>query len=164
MIASSRPGTPPSNLQGIWSPHVQPPWGCNYTININTQMNYWPAEVANLSECHQPLFDFMDELAINGAQTAKINYGIQSGWLAHHNSDIWAKSSPAGGEDWDNPKDTHRHISHLFSLYPGNQITPEYTPELAKAAKQTLLHRGDLSTVSRWKSRWQSIAYSQLPG
>ncbi|MHB1455250.1 MAG: glycosyl hydrolase family 95 catalytic domain-containing protein, partial [Saccharofermentanales bacterium] len=75
-IASSRPGTPPSNLQGIWNQHVQPPWGCNYTVNINTEMNYWPAEAANLSECHQPLFDFMEELAINGAQTAKINYGI----------------------------------------------------------------------------------------
>ncbi len=75
--------------------------GMQLYININTQMNYWPAEMTNLSECHQPLFDFMDELAINGAQTAKVNYGIQSGWLAHHNSDIWAKTSPTGGEDWD---------------------------------------------------------------
>lgn len=299
MISSSRPGTPPSNLQGIWNRHVQPPWGSNYTININTQMNYWPAEVTNLSECHEPLFNFMEELAINGAVTAKTNYGIQSGWLAHHNSDIWAKTSPTGGEDWDprgaprwsawpmggawfcqhlwehyqytgdrvflekkawplmkgaaefllswlvedkngflvtnpatspenvfkmngktyeismastmdmsitrelfsnclqaarelnadkefaarieqaiprlypfhigqygqlqewfndvdDPKDTHRHISHLFSLYPGNQITPDYTPELAKAAKQTLLHRGDESTgwSMAWKVNW----------
>lgn len=299
MISSSRPGTPPSNLQGIWNQHVQPPWGSNFTVNINTQMNYWPAEITNLSECHEPLFGFMEELAINGAQTAKINYGIQSGWLAHHNSDIWAKTSPTGGEDWDprgaprwsawpmggawfcqhlwehyfytgdrvflekkawplmkssaefalawlvedkngllvtnpatspentfkidgktyeismastmdlsiirelfsnclqasrelntdqefagriaqalpklypfhigqygqlqewfndvdDPKDTHRHISHLFSLYPGNQITPEYTPELAKAAKQTLIHRGDVSTgwSMAWKVNW----------
>lgn len=299
MIASSRPGSPPSNLQGIWSPHIQPPWGSNYTININTQMNYWPAENTNLSECHLPLFDFMEELAVNGAVTAKVNYGIQSGWLAHHNSDIWAKTSPAGGEDWDprgaarwscwpmggawfcqhlwehylytgdrkflrekalplmqgaaefmlnwlvedkngylvtnpssspentftldgkpleismattmdmsiirelfanymhasrelgihdgltsriekaiprlypfhigqfgqlqewykdwdNPKDTHRHISHLFSLYPGNQISPEYTPELAKAAKQAMINRGDVSTgwSMAWKINW----------
>ena len=299
MISSSRPGSPPSNLQGIWNQHVQPPWGSNYTININTEMNYWPAEVTNLSECHEPLFDFIGELAVNGAQTAKINYGIQSGWLAHHNSDIWAKSSPTGGEDWDprgtarwsawpmggawmcqhlwehyqytgdrvflekkawplmkgaaefalawlvedkngflvtnpatspentfkidgianeismastmdmsiirelfsnclrasrelnldnefvtsiekalprlypfhigqygqlqewfndvdDPKDTHRHISHLFSLFPGNQITPEFTPELAKASIQTLIHRGDVSTgwSMAWKMNW----------
>lgn len=299
MISASRPGTPPSNLQGIWNRHVQPPWGSNYTVNINTQMNYWPAEVTNLSECHEPLFNFMEELAINGAVTAKTNYGVQSGWVVHHNSDIWAKTSPAGGEDWDprgapkwsawpmggawfcrhlwehyqytgdrvflekkawplmkgaaefllswlvedkngllvtnpatspenvfkvdgktyeismgstmdmsitrelfsnclqaarelntdkefaarieqalprlypfhigqygqiqewfndvdDPKDTHRHISHLFSLYPGNQITPDYTPELAKAAKQTLLHRGDESTgwSMAWKVNW----------
>lgn len=299
MIASSRTGTPPSNLQGIWNQHVQPPWGSNFTININTQMNYWPAEVTNLSECHEPLFDFLEDLSVNGAQTTKVNYGIQSGWTAHHNSDIWAKTSPTGGEDWDprgaprwsawpmgggwfcqhlwehylytgdrvfleqkawplmkgaaefmlnwlvedkngmlvtnpatspenvfkidgktyeismastmdmsiirelftsclqasqelntdkelaerieqaltklypfhigqhgqlqewfndvdDPKDTHRHISHLFSLYPGNQITPEFTPELAKAAKQTLIHRGDVSTgwSMAWKVNW----------
>lgn len=299
MIASSRPGTPPSNLQGIWNPHVQPPWGSNYTININTEMNYWPAEITNLSECHTPLFDFMDELAINGAVTAKTNYGIQSGWLAHHNADVWAKTSPTGGEDWDprgaprwscwpmggawfcthlwehyqftgdreflqqrawplmkgsaefllswmvqdengywvtNPssspenvftldgkkleiskattmdmsiiresfaqcldaakvlgiedefttrlkevfpelypfhigqygqvqewykdwddlKDKHRHISHLFSLFPGNQISLENTPELAKAAKQSMIHRGDVSTgwSMAWKINW----------
>ena len=299
MISSSRQGTPPSTLQGIWNPHVQPPWGSNYTININTQMNYWPAEVTNLSECHQPLFDFIEELAINGAETAKTNYGIQLGWVAHHNSDIWAKTSPTGGEDWDprgaprwsawpmggawfcshlwehyqytgdrvflekkawplmkgaaefllawliedkngflvtnpstspenvfkidketyeismastmdmsiirelfssclqatralnvdkelaarieqaipllypfhigqygqiqewfndvdDPKDSHRHISHLFSLYPGNQISPQYTSDLAKAAKQTLLHRGDESTgwSMAWKVNW----------
>ncbi|MEI7828225.1 MAG: glycoside hydrolase family 95 protein [Prolixibacteraceae bacterium] len=299
MIASSRPGTPPTNLQGIWNQLVQPPWGSNYTTNINTEMNYWPAEQTNLSECHEPLLSFLKELAVNGAQTAKINYGIQSGWLVHHNSDIWAKTSPTGGEDWDprgaprwsawpmggawfcrhlwehyqytgdklflekqawplmkgaaefclawlvedkngllvtnpgsspentfkvdgkvyeismastmdmsiirelfsnclqasrelktdpefavrlekaipklypfhigqygqiqewfkdwdDPKDTHRHISHLFSLYPGNMITPEYTPELAKAAKQTLIHRGDVSTgwSMAWKINW----------
>jgi alpha-L-fucosidase 2 len=101
MIASARMGTPPSNLQGIWNPFVQPPWGGNYTININTQMNYWPAEITNLAEFHHSLFDFMEGLAINGAITAKTNYAIPSGWLAHHNTDIWAKTSPTGGEDWD---------------------------------------------------------------
>jgi alpha-L-fucosidase 2 len=73
MIAASRPGSRPTNLQGIWNDHVQPPWGSNYTTNINTEMNYWPAENTNLSECHQPLFDFMKELAVNGAVTAKTN-------------------------------------------------------------------------------------------
>ena len=101
MIASSRPGSQATNLQGIWNDHVQPPWGSNYTVNINTQMNYWLAENANLSELHQPLFDFIGRLAKNGETTAKVNYGIQKGWVLHHNTDIWAKTSPTGGYDWD---------------------------------------------------------------
>jgi len=265
-------------------------------------MNYWPAENTNLSECHQPLFDFMKGLALNGAKTAKINYDIGEGWVTHHNSDIWAKTSPPGGynwdpkgmprwsawpmagawfsthlwehylftgdqkflketayplmkgasqfmlhwlvrdpksgylvtnpstspentvkingkeyqltmastmdmslirelftetmktcrvlrrdsafagelrrakenlypfhigqfgqlqewfRDWDDPKDTHRHISHLFGLYPGNEITINNSPELAAAAKQTLIHRGDVSTgwSMAWKMNWWS--------
>jgi len=301
MIASSRPGSRPTNLQGIWNDHVQPPWGSNYTTNINTEMNYWPAENTNLSECHQPLFDFMKELAVNGAITAKTNYTINEGWVTHHNSDLWAKTSPPGGQgwddpramprwscwpmagawfsthlwehylftgdkkflketayplmkgasqfmlhwlvvdpksgylvtnpstspentvkingkeyqlsmastmdmsiirelftetikasqilhlsaefenelkkakeklypfhigqygqlqewfrDWDDPKDSHRHISHLFGLYPGNEITLNQSPELAAAAKQSLIHRGDVSTgwSMAWKINW----------
>ena len=301
MIAGSRPGSRPTNLQGIWNEHVQPPWGSNYTTNINTEMNYWPAENTNLSECHQPLFDFMKELAVNGAVTAKTNYNINEGWVTHHNSDLWAKTSPPGGmgwtdpsaaprwsawpmagawlsthlwehylftgdkkflqqqayplmkgaaqfmlhwlvidpvsgylvtnpstspentikingkeyqltmastmdmsiirelftetikasqflnldenfrkelisakeklypfhigqygqlqewfKDWDDPNDKHRHISHLFGLYPGNEITLNETPELAAAAKQSLIHRGDVSTgwSMGWKINW----------
>nr|WP_121271966.1 glycoside hydrolase family 95 protein [Pedobacter schmidteae] len=300
MIASSRPGSQATNLQGLWNDHVQPPWGSNYTINANTQMNYWLAENTNLSELHQPLFDMIGRLAVNGATTAKVNYGIQQGWVAHHNTDIWAKTSPSGGYDWDprgaprwsawpmggawltthlydhylftgdktflkekgyplmkgaaefmlswlvkdnksgflvtnpstslenvfkidgkeyevsmastmdmgiikelfadciaasktldldadfrgrleaavaklypfnigrygqlqewfndldDPKDTHRHLSHLFALYPGNQITVSRTPELAAAAKQSLIHRGDVSTgwSMAWKINW----------
>ncbi|MGE9312575.1 glycosyl hydrolase family 95 catalytic domain-containing protein [Niabella sp. CJ426] len=301
MIASSRPGSRPTNLQGIWNEHVQPPWGSNYTTNINTEMNYWLAENTNLSECHQPLFDFMKELAVNGAVTAKVNYGINEGWTAHHNSDLWAKTSPPGGQgwndpsamprwscwpmaagwfsthlwehylftgdeqflrekgyplmkgaaqfllhwlvkdpqsgmlvtnpssspentikingkehqltmastmdmsiirelftaviksaevlktdaafaatlkktmdqlypfnigqygqlqewfkDWDAPTDKHRHLSHLFGLYPGSQVTLSKTPELAAAAKQSLIFRGDVSTgwSMAWKINW----------
>lgn len=300
MIASSRPGSQATNLQGIWNDHVQPPWGSNYTVNANTQMNYWLAEQTNLSELHQPLFDFIGRMAVNGAKTAKVNYNIGQGWVVHHNTDIWAKSSPTGGYDWDpkgaprwsawpmggawlsthlydhylftgdkqflkekgyplmkgaaefmlkwlvkddktdylvtnpstspenifkiegkeyevskattmdmgiikelftdciaaskalgmdadfraelekakaklypfnigrygqlqewfndvdDPKDSHRHLSHLFALYPGNQITVYHTPELAAAAKQSLLHRGDLSTgwSMAWKINW----------
>ncbi|MBC8035231.1 MAG: glycoside hydrolase family 95 protein [Chitinophagaceae bacterium] len=300
MIASSRPGSRPTNLQGIWNEQVRPPWGSGYTMNINTEMNYWPAENAHLSECHQPLFDFLKELAVNGAITAKTNYNIQEGWVAHHNSDIWAKTSPSGGydwdprgmprwtawpmagawlcthlwehylftgdlkfleevayplmkgaalfqlqwliedpktgylvtnpstspendvkingkayqlsmastmdmsilrelftqlinateilkiepafhsqlvaakaklypyhigqygqlqewfNDWDDPKDKHRHISHLFGLFPGSQVTVSQTPELAAAAEQSLLHRGDVSTgwSMAWKINW----------
>ncbi|ADY51029.1 Alpha-L-fucosidase [Pseudopedobacter saltans DSM 12145] len=299
MISSSRPGSQATNLQGLWNDHVQPPWGSNYTVNINTEMNYWLAENTNLSELHYPLFDFLERLAVNGKETAKINYNINKGWVLHHNTDIWAKTSPTGGYDWDpkgsprwsawpmggawlsthlydhylftgdkrflkekayplmkgaaefllawlvpdqsgylitnpstspentftinkkqyeiskgttmdlgimlelfnaciqsakaldtdanfvkqleaakaklypyqigkygqlqewffdidDPKDTHRHISHLYGLYPGNQITLETTPELAAAAKQSLIHRGDVSTgwSMAWKINW----------
>ncbi|MFL5772024.1 MAG: glycosyl hydrolase family 95 catalytic domain-containing protein, partial [Flavisolibacter sp.] len=300
MISSSRPGSRPTNLQGIWNDQVQPPWGSNYTTNINTEMNYWPAENTNLSECAVPLFDFIKELSVNGRVTAKTNYNITEGWIAHHNSDLWAKTSPPGGYDkdprsqarwaawpmagawlcthlwehylftgskkflrdtayplmkgaaefmlqwliedpktgylvtnpstspentikingkeyqlslastmdmsiirelftdlirtidelklypefrnelqkakdklypfhigqygqvqewygdWDDPNDKHRHISHLFGLYPGSQITLSSTPELAAAAKQTLIQRGDVSTgwSMAWKINW----------
>ncbi|WP_133641883.1 glycoside hydrolase family 95 protein [Sphingobacterium paludis] len=300
LISSSRPGSLPTNLQGIWNDLIQPPWGSNYTTNINTEMNYWLAENTNLSECHYPLFDFLDDLAINGAVTAKVNYGIKEGWTAHHNSDIWAKTSPPGGydwdprgmpkwsawpmagawlcthlwehylftgdtdflknrayplikgsaqfminwliddlksphlvtnpstspentvkiqgkeyqlsmastmdmsiirylfdiyirtadlldvdgelkerilqaktrlypyqigqygqlqewyQDWDEPNDKHRHLSHLYGLYPGNQIDPRHQPALAAAAKQSLVHRGDMSTgwSMAWKVNW----------
>ena len=107
LIASSRPGGLPANLQGIWNRHVQPPWGSNYTTNINTEMNDWPAEITNLPECFLPLSDFIGRLAVNGAQTAKVNYGINRGWLAHHNSDVWAQTAPTGGYDSD-PKGAPR--------------------------------------------------------
>ncbi|RYY21793.1 MAG: glycoside hydrolase family 95 protein, partial [Chitinophagaceae bacterium] len=304
MIAASRVGSRPSNLQGIWNDHVQPPWGSNYTTNINTEMNYWPAENTNLSECHQPLFNFLTELAVNGRVTAAVNYDIKEGWTAHHNSDLWAKTSPPGGyewdprstprwscwpmagawlsthlwehynftkdrkfleqyypvmkgaaafllnwliedpqsgylvtnpstspentvkinakeydltmastmdmsiikelfhaliqadsilgfndgfhlrlvkatsklypyqigkrgqiqewyKDWDDENDKHRHISHLFGLFPGNQINPRHTPELSNAARQTLIERGDESTgwSMAWKINWWARLY-----
>ncbi len=95
LIASSRPGTQPANLQGIWNQDVRPPWSSNYTININTQMNYWPAETANLAECHEPLLAFIHELAAHGHKTAQTNYGAR-GWVAHHNADLWRQSAPVG--------------------------------------------------------------------
>ena len=298
LISSSRDEEMPANLQGIWNEKVQPPWGSNYTTNINTEMNYWLAENTNLSECHAPLLTFIKSLSVTGGRTAKINYGLD-GWCAAHNSDIWAKSSPAGGEDWDprgaphwscwpmagawlcqdlyrhyeytgdqkflkgkawpvmksaakfmlgwlvegpegylvtnpstspendfklkgnafqismattmdmsiirdlfnnciqtlsilnidhefkeqleqmmqrlypfhigqygqlqewfkdwdDPNDQHRHLSHLFGLYPGSQISPRRTPDLAAAAKKSLLQRGDVSTgwSMAWKINW----------
>lgn len=97
-IASSRAGGLPSNLQGIWNHHIQPPWGSNYTININTEMNYWPVETTNLVECFRPLSDFIGVLAKNGEETARINYGFRdNAWVAHHNSDAWAQTAPTGG-------------------------------------------------------------------
>ncbi len=95
LIASSRPGTQPANLQGIWSENIRPPWSSNWTANINAQMNYWLAETCNLSECHGPLLDMVEDLARNGRATAKTNYGA-NGWVSHHNVDLWRQSAPVG--------------------------------------------------------------------
>ena len=93
LIASSRPGSLPANLQGIWNAEMTPPWDSKYTININTQMNYWPAEVCNLSECHIPLFDHIERMIEPGRRTAQTMYGCR-GFVAHHNTDIWADTAP----------------------------------------------------------------------
>jgi len=93
LIASSRPGSLPANLQGIWNDHLNPPWDSKYTININTQMNYWPAEVANLAECHEPLFEHIERMREPGRRTARAMYGCE-GFVAHHNTDIWADTAP----------------------------------------------------------------------
>jgi alpha-L-fucosidase 2 len=95
LISSSRPGGLPANLQGIWNEKMRPPWSSNWTLNINAQMNYWPAEVANLSECHLPFLDFIEKLAANGRKTAEVNYGAR-GWVVHHNADIWCQTAPVG--------------------------------------------------------------------
>jgi alpha-L-fucosidase 2 len=97
LMGSSRAGTQAANLQGIWNNHVQPPWNSNYTTNINTQMNYWLAEVCNLSEFHEPLIELIKELSETGARTAAIHYGAR-GWVAHHNVDLWKASNPSGGD------------------------------------------------------------------
>ncbi|MCG7381312.1 glycoside hydrolase family 95 protein [Paenibacillus sp. ACRRY] len=93
LISSSRPGALPANLQGIWNKDMLPIWDSKYTININTQMNYWLAESCNLSECHIPLFDFIERLRKRGTETAKVMYGCR-GFVAHHNSDLWADTAP----------------------------------------------------------------------
>jgi alpha-L-fucosidase 2 len=95
LITSSRPGSQPANLQGIWNELVRAPWNSNWTANINIQMNYWHAETCNLADCHEPLFDLISDLSRNGAQTAKINYGCR-GWVSHHNIDLWRQSAPVG--------------------------------------------------------------------
>lgn len=97
MIAGSRPGTQALNLQGIWNPYIQPPWNSNYTTNINTEMNYWPAELCGLGECHEPLIDFITELSVAGSRTANIHYAAR-GWTVHHNTDLWRMTSPSDGK------------------------------------------------------------------
>lgn len=285
LISSSQPGGQPATLQGLWNNSAYAPWDSKYTININTEMNYWPAEVTNLTETHEPLFKMLKELSVTGHETAKVLYGA-NGWVAHHNTDLWRACGPVDGayfgmwpnggawlaqhlwqhylfsgdkrflsqyypvlkgaaefflshlvehpqyhwmvtapsmspehgyaglggtitagctmdnqiafdalsntllasrilgenrsyqdslqdmikrlppmqigrynqlQEWlvdaDDPKDNHRHISHLYGLYPSNQISPTRHPALFQAAKQTLLQRGDMATG--WSIGWK---------
>jgi alpha-L-fucosidase 2 len=102
LISSSRNGGQPANLQGIWNDEILPPWCSNWTININTQMNYWLAEPTNLSECARPLFGMIAGLAANGGKTARINYNMP-GWVSHHNADLWRQTAPVGNYGSGNP-------------------------------------------------------------
>jgi alpha-L-fucosidase 2 len=126
LIASSRPGGPPANLQGLWNDSMRPPWSSNWTLNINTEMNYWPAEVANLGDCHEPLLSFIEALAVNGRRTAEINYGAR-GWVAHHNADLWAQTAPVGNFGGGDPKWANWAMSgawlstHLWEHYAFGQ-------------------------------------------
>ncbi|MFP4058821.1 MAG: glycosyl hydrolase family 95 catalytic domain-containing protein [Candidatus Brocadiia bacterium] len=95
LISCSRPGCMPSNLQGLWNPHIDAPWNCDYHININVQMNYWPAEVTHLAECHQPFFDLVDRLRPRGRKTAREVYDC-AGFVAHHTTDAWWFTAPIG--------------------------------------------------------------------
>lgn len=289
LISSSQPGGQPATLQGLWNGSLYPAWDSKYTININTEMNYWPAERTNLAEMHQPLFQMIREMSETGAVTARTMYGAR-GWMAHHNTDIWRATGPVDGATWgiwnaggawlsqhlwehylysgdkkfledsynilkgvasfyvdflvehprykwlvvnpgtspenappahegssldagttmdnqivfdvlstairaarilkkdaafvdtllqkrkqlppmhigqygqlqewlddiDSPGDKHRHISHLYGLFPSGQISAYRTPELFSASKTTLLHRGDVSTgwSMGWKINW----------
>jgi alpha-L-fucosidase 2 len=279
MIASSRPGGQPANLQGLWNESNRPPWDSKYTTNINAEMNYWPVESTNLSECHQPLFDALKEVAASGARTAQVHYNAR-GWVLHHNFDLWRGTAPinasnhgiwqTGGawlsqhlwehylftgdveflrqayplmkgaalffvdalvadpgkpwlitgpsnspeqgglvmgptmdhqivrglfgavinasrllntdadlraqltemrariapnqigqhgqlqewlDDVDDPKNQHRHVSHLYGLHPGTEITPLGTPDLFAAARKSLEFRGDAATG--WSMGWK---------
>jgi alpha-L-fucosidase 2 len=126
LISSSRSGTQPANLQGIWSQKLRPPWSSNYTVNINTEMNYWLAEPTNLSECHEPLLRMIGELSQTGRQTAEVTYGMR-GWVSHHNVDLWRLSCPVGdfgGGDpmWANWQMSGAWLSqHLWEHYQFTQ-------------------------------------------
>lgn len=285
LIASSRAGGQPANLQGIWNPHTDPPWGSKYTCNINTQMNYWPAGVTALSECHQALFTALAELRESGSVTAREHYDVR-GWVLHHNFDLWRGTAPinasnhgiwpSGGswlslhlwehylftgdreflqkswpvlrdaalffadyliedpetkqlisgpsnspeqgglvmgptmdhqiirdlfkatsmaarilgtdealatqldamvpriapnkigrhgqlqewlQDKDDPKNKHRHVSHLWGVYPGTDITWRQ-PDFFKAARQSLTFRGDVATG--WSMGWKTNLWARF--
>lgn len=298
LISCSQPGGQPATLQGIWNPHLLPPWDSKYTININTEMNYWPAEVTNLSELHDPLFKMLQDLSVTGQESAAKTYGAR-GWVVHHNTDLWRVTDPVDGaylwglwpmggawlsqhiwyrylftgdvkflqqyypvlkggsdffidilqtdsahnwmiinpsvspensyvkdedykknvavtagatmdnqllfdlfsntiraaeilnldksyrtllqqkraqlppmqigqhsqlqewlQDWDEPQDKHRHVSHLYGLYPSNQISPYRSPVLFEAARTSLEYRGDVSTG--WSMGWKVCLWARF--
>jgi len=161
LVSSSRPGSEPANLQARWNQEQLGNWGSKYTININTEMNYWPAEVTNLSECHIPLFDMIKDLAENGAKTAKLYYNAD-GWVAHHNTDLWRATAPVDaarygmwpvGGSW-----LCRHIWEHY-LYTGDiEFLREYYP-IMKGSAQFLM---DLM-VEHPKYKWLVIPFSMSP-
>ena len=292
LISSSQPGGQAANLQGVWNDNKNAPWDSKYTININTEMNYWPAEVTNLGNTTEPLYSLIKDLSVTGAQTAREMYGCR-GWMAHHNTDIWRIAGPVDGAQWgmfpnggawlsthlwqhylytgdkdflrqwypvlkgaaefyldymqplpgtpwkvtvpsvspeqgpkgkktavtagctmdnqiafdalsnaihasevlgvdetergqmktllsqippmqigkygqlqewlidaDDPKNEHRHISHLYGLYPSNQISPFSHPELFRAAANTLKQRGDMATG--WSLGWKTNFWARM--
>lgn len=116
LIASSRPGSQPANLQGVWNEELNPPWESKYTLNINAEMNYWPAELCNLSETHEPLFDLIDDLTISGARAAKQQYDAK-GWVVHHNTDLWRGAAPINNVDGFWPTGGAWLCHHLWEHY-----------------------------------------------
>lgn len=139
MISSSRPGTLPTNLQGIWNEHLDPPWGCKYTININTEMNYWPANMCNLHEFQMPLFEHLKRMLPNGRKVAKDMYGV-NGFVCHHNTDIWGDCAPQ--DDW--LPATHwvlgaawlcTHIWEHYEYTTDRRFLAEYYPIMREAAQ-----------------------------
>lgn len=146
MISASRTEGVPMNLQGIWNEQILPPWNSNYTININTEQNYWPAEVLNLSELHQPLLSFLSNLSKSGKKVARDYYGC-SGWMACHNSDVWAMANPVG-EGYGRPYWANWQMggawlaTHLWEHYQYTQdkeYLAEYAYPLLKGATQFVL-------------------------
>ena len=116
LISSSRPGGQPANLQGLWNEELNPPWESKWTLNINCEMNYWPAELCNLSECAEPLFAMIDDLAVGGARTARDQYGAR-GWVVHHNTDLWRGTAPINNIDGVWPTGGAWLCYHLWEHY-----------------------------------------------
>lgn len=138
LISSSRPGTQPANLQGVWNAEMTPPWESKYTININTEMNYWPAEVTNLAECHEPLLRMTSELVENGSRAAKVHWGAR-GWVCHHNTDLWRACAPVDGPLWGMwPTGGAWLCKHLWDAYefaPDRNYLAKIYPVLKGAAE-----------------------------
>jgi|SRR5579862_696704 len=161
LASSSRAGGQPANLQGIWNEAVIPPWGSKYTININTEMNYWPTEVCNLSECHQPLFDILKDISVTGAKTAKTYYGC-NGWVTHHNIDLWRGTAPTDaarfgmwpmGGAW-----LCQHLWEHYAFTRDGQFLKEYYPIL-KGSAQFFLEL----MVEEPKHHWLVTPFSMSP-
>jgi alpha-L-fucosidase 2 len=161
LVSSSREGSEPANLQGRWNESLLPNWGSKYTININTEMNYWPAEVTNLSECHIPLFNMIRDLSETGAKTAKTYYNA-GGWVAHHNTDLWRGTAPVDaarygmwpvGGTW-----LCLHIWEHYQFTGDVEFLKEYYP-IMKGSAQFLM---DIMTIEP-KHKWLVIPFSMSP-
>ncbi len=138
LISSSRPGTQPANLQGLWNDKMNPPWDSKYTTNINTEMNYWPAEVGNLAECAEPLFRMVRELTDQGGDVAREHYGAR-GWVFHQNTDLWRVAAPMDGPSWGTFTTGGAWLAtHLWEhyLFSGDKaFLKEYYPVLKGSAE-----------------------------
>lgn len=161
LAASSRPGSEPANLQGRWNEDLLPNWGSKYTVNINTQMNYWPAEVTNLSECHLPLFAMLKDLSESGAKTAKAYYNAR-GWVLHHNTDLWRGTAPVDAARYGMwPTGGGWLCQHIWEhyLYTGDvDFLRAYYPVM-KGAAQFLLDIMDTEP----KHNWLVVPFSMSP-
>ena len=172
LISSSQPGGQPANLQGIWNNKVDAPWDSKYTININAEMNYWPAEVCNLTETNSPLFSMIRDLSETGAVTAKQMYGC-GGWMAHHNTDLWRISGIVDGCYWGMfPNGGAWLATHLWQhyLYTGDkEFLREYYPIIKGAADFYLDYMQTLPASSIWaanmdvKNPWLVVVPSVSP-
>ncbi len=159
LISSSQPGGQPANLQGVWNDKMNAPWDSKYTININTEMNYWPALVANLAETQQPLFQMLRELSHTGAETARTMYGC-GGWVAHHNTDLWRIAGPVDGTPWGMfPTGGAWLTTHLWQhyLFTGDrQFLADYYPVMRGAARflldymQVYPENGEIRQAAGW--------------
>jgi alpha-L-fucosidase 2 len=161
LASSSRAGGQPTNLQGIWNEAAVPNWGSKYTININTEMNYWPTEVCNLSECHQPLFDMLKDISVTGTKTARVYYGC-NGWVTHHNIDLWRGTAPVDaarfgmwplGGAW-----LCQHLWEHYAFTQDRQFLKEYYPILKESARFLL----ELM-VEEPKHHWLVTPFSMSP-
>ena len=159
LISSSQPGGQPANLQGVWNDKMNAPWDSKYTININAEMNYWPATVGNLVETQQPLFSMIRDLSVTGAKTAKQMYGC-GGWVAHHNTDLWRIAGPVDGTPWGMfPTGGAWLTTHIWQhyLFTGDrQFLSDYYPVLKGAAEflldymQTYPSAGEVKQAAGW--------------
>ena len=161
LVSSSRPGSEPANLQGRWNEDLLPNWGSKYTVNINTQMNYWPTEVTNLSECHLPLFDMIKDLSETGAKTAKAYYNA-GGWVLHHNTDLWRGTAPVDSARYGMwPTGGSWLCQHIWEhyLYTGDvEFLRKYYPVM-KGSAQFLLDILDTEP----KHNWLVVPFSVSP-
>lgn len=163
LISSSRPGSQPANLQGIWNDSLTPPWGSKYTININTEMNYWPAETTNLAELTEPLFGMIKDLSETGAKMAQAHYGA-TGWVTHHNTDLWRATGPIDGARWGMwPTGGAWLCTHLWEhyLFSGDRAFLARAYPLMKSAAQFFLDT--LVPESRSGHQWLVTSPSISP-